>query len=261
MMGSTIEKETTMSEDIARADEFVEAALALPEKDRGHHLATAITGLVGMTAETDESRVAQATETDRLREENDYLHARVEHLEKKMEEHGIADDFEYSPRPRRKRSHTAMSMKDILVSALGLIPTRAEAPVLREATPTGSITSLPKQRESDIERDVTAAREAARSEEIAPAVMAVEIDESPLTSPTHMPTYDGKHPTRGFDHIPVGDVWGDELATGRIFLSPPKSAGEIVKREDRVELEVTETRRERKRRRADERAQRRSKGQ
>lgn len=235
-----------MSEDIARADDIIESSLTMPEEDREKFLAGVIRNLVGMTSETDESRVAQAKQSDRLREELDFYQARTAHLEQKLAEHDIDDDFAYEPRPRRKRRHSVIGVMDVLTSALGMTP-HPKRPEIREATPTGSITSLPRQSEAEIARDIEETRAATPIHQFTPPTAEPDYG----VPQNQRSTFVEKHPTRGVDFIPTAGVFEDTFSTGHITIPAPdpKPVVSVVDREEVMDLRVIETRADRKNRR------------
>jgi hypothetical protein len=135
-----------MANEIERAVHDVQDALNLPA-GKDEHLATVVANLIGTTSETDEARIAALEEADRAIEAEACARAEIEHLMAYITKHkGNPPPFEYKkPEGRRARGRTALSPMDILQSLAETFRLPDPTPRLIEATPTGSITSLPRR--------------------------------------------------------------------------------------------------------------------
>lgn len=145
-----------MTNEIERA---VHDALNIPTGQETH-MSHVVANLIGMTSETDEARVAALDETDRAKAELERSRAEVAHLEAYIARHGgKAPTFEYTPpEGRRRRRREALSPFGILnmLAESFRRPDPEPVPDIREATPTGSITSLPRRERRELEEQLVA---------------------------------------------------------------------------------------------------------
>lgn len=265
--------------EVARADDVVAKALGLPDGDREKYLSEVFTNMVGMVAETDEARVAQAEENDKLRESLDYTEAQNQRMLRVLEQHGIDVEqtgFDYQPRPRRKRQRTVRTPMDILSSLLGIRPPEPEVRPLVEATPTGTITSVPKaERDEAFDAGNVSLRDHIDAERSKTPVVLTDMQTEPGFVPPYRRGVEVAEPEiadRGIDPDPatliVSNPESIDLQTGRVTIQTtttpvidipapePKSAHDVVRDEEHPELSLIEdkvSRRERVRQQRRER--------
>lgn len=143
-----------MTNEIERA---VHDVLNIPEGQETR-MSAAVANLIGMASETDEARISALEEVDRARAELERSRAEVAHLESYIAQHGgKAPDFEYTaPEGRRRRAREAMTPLGILSVLADTFrqPDTQTAPDILEATPTGSITTLPRRERRELEEQL-----------------------------------------------------------------------------------------------------------
>lgn len=266
--------------EIARADDLVAEGLALPNKEGQEYLSAVVSNLIGMTAETEEARAAQEQKNEALKDELDYVKAQNEHMMRVLQERGINVEqtgFTYTPTLRRRRQSVVRKPIDILLDLVGLRPPHVEEkPQIVEATPTGSITSLPKpapEPEAAVEAEViddsgelqiieqqgSLADYLERSRAAEPAENSIDYGEPQYhrTTTIDLPQVREDedhviepHPTRGIDiapsytHVP-SDM---DISTGKIILPvtpvtfdellvpQPKTAASVILSEEEPDI-------------------------